>query len=400
MYNVFALPAEPRRSANRQALLALLGGVLPTGGIPTCGWSPIAAMAHDHRLEPLLAWQAERGNWPVPAAIATAWQAARREAALASLAQQAALRLALARLGEAGIAAVALKGVALAWRHYPEAALRPMRDIDLLVPEARVIEALQVLAAAGFVPGTTDIAILRRALADDHQLPTQFHPALGVTIELHHRLIDPPQSRGYRVPQMDPAGVMARAVAVECGGATIPCPAPLDLAAHLIVHALYGHRLDCGPLVLADIHFLAADPAVDWAALRSEAERDGWVRGADLLLALTQRWFGEVPGATFACPPPQVLAAAEAALLLDPEARGHAQALSDFGAARSPSALMRALLRRLVPDPQVVAEEGGGRAIWMFWPVWAVRRVARAIRRRSHAEEARAAAEVMRWVQA
>ena len=107
-----------------------------------------------------------------------------------------------------------------------------------------------------------------------------------------------------------------------------------------------------------------------------------------------------MPGATFACPPPQVLAAAEAALLLDPEARGHAQALSDFGVARSPSALMRALLRRLVPDPQVVAEEGGGRAIWIFWPVWAVRRVARAIRRRSHAEEARAAAEVMRWVQA
>ena len=389
-----------RGEVQAHALLVLLGGNWPADGVPAKAWHAIDAMAAAQRLEPLLAWQAERGGWTVPPAVAAAWRQARRDAAIAALSQQAALRLALARLGEAGIAAVALKGVALAWRHYPEAALRPMRDIDLLVAHDRAIEASQVLAAAGFVPETDDPATLREALVDDHQLPAQFHPGLGVTIELHHRLGDPPQRRGYRVPQIDPAAVMARAVVIECGGAMIPCPAPQDLAAHMIVHALYGHRLDCGPLVLADLHFLAASGAIDWIALRREAEREGWARGADLLLALTERWFGKMAGVSFACPPPPVLAAAEAALLLDPEARGHAQALSDIGAARSPAALARALLRRLVPDPQVVAREGGGRSALAFWPVWAVRRLARAIRRRGHASEARAAAEVMRWVQA
>ena len=128
-------------------------------------------MAAAQRLEPLLCWQAERGGWALPETVAAAWRSARRDAAIAALAQQAALRLALARLGEAGIAAVALKGVALAWRHYPEAALRPMRDIDLLVPHARAIEAFAVLTAAGFVPETDDPATLRQALVDDHQLP-------------------------------------------------------------------------------------------------------------------------------------------------------------------------------------------------------------------------------------
>ena len=336
----------------------------------------------------------------MPALVASSWHQARRDSAIAALRQQAALRLALATLTDAGIAAVALKGVALAWRHYPEAALRPMRDIDLLVPETRAIEAFAVLRAAGFVAETDDPAILRQALADDHQLPAQSHPALGVTIEIHHRLGDPPHRRGYRMPQIDPVGVLARAVAVDCGGTMVPCPTPQDLAAHLIIHALYGHRLDCGPLVLADLHFLAMSQAVDWAELRSQAEGDGWARGMDLLLGLVERSFGSLPAPLADPPPPDVLDAAEAALLLDPEARGQAEALSDFSAAQSGPALARAVLRRLAPNPLVVAQEGGGRSALAFWPVWLARRLTRSLRRRGHAPEARAAAQVMRWIQA
>lgn len=337
------MAASPYQATNKSVLLALLGGTWPGATIASAEWRRIAAMAAAQRLEPLLVWQAERGGWILPEPVSAVWRKARRDAALAALAQQSALRLALARLDAAGIAAVALKGVALAWHHYPEAALRPMRDIDLLVAEDSAIEASRILAAAGFVAETDDPATLRQALADDHQLPAQYHPGLGVTIELHHRLGDPPQSRGYRVPQLDPVGVMARAVAVECGGATIRCPAPQDLAAHMIIHALYGHRLDCGPLVLADLHFLAADAAVDWAALRDDAERDGWGRGLDLLLALVARHFGALPAPLKQPPPLAVLAAAEAALLLDPEARGQAAALSDLTAAHSRAAWSRAL---------------------------------------------------------
>lgn len=384
----------------RSLLLGLIGGTFPVAPIPAAAWPSIATIAAAHRLEPLLSWQVERHDWMVPEAVAAPWRNARRAAVLAALAQQAALRLALAKLGEANIAAVALKGVALAWRHYPEAALRPMRDLDLLVPEARAIEAFATLTMAGFIAEIDDPATLHQALRDEHQLPAQYHPGLGVTIELHHRLCDPPQRRGYRVPQIDPAEVLARAVTVACGGTMVPCPAPHDLAAHLIIHALYGHRLDCGPLVLADVHFLAAGQAVDWSALREQAVRDDWARGLDLLLALVERSFGPLAGSLAHPPPLAVLTAAEAALLLDPIARGQAEAVSEFAAAQSAAALARAVLRRLIPDPQVVAQEGGGRALWRFWPVWVLRRLARSFRHRGHGREARAAAKVMRWVQA
>ena len=330
------------------------------------------------------------------------WRSARRRAALTALAQQAALRLALERLGVAGIVAVALKGVALAWQHYPEPALRPMRDIDLLVPEARAREAAAILDDAGFARDIDDAGSLAAALADDHQLPAQTHAGLGVTIELHHRLVDPPHRRGYRVPQLPAGDLVARSVTVDCGGFAVRCPAPQDLAAHLIVHALYGHRLDCGPLVLADLHFLTATAAVDWNQLRAQAEAQGWLRGADLLLALTARWFGPLP-VSVPAPPEPILTAAEDALLPDPAARGQAEAAADFAAARSPAALARALRRRLSPDAHVVAEEGGGRAVWAFWPIWAARRVTRLGRRlgdRRVSAEARSAARVMNWLQA
>ena len=383
---------------DKRDLLALLGGRWPESGIDDAQWPAIMEMAAAHRLEPLLARHVEREGWSVPDITAGAWQAARRRAALAALAQQAALRLALERLAAAGIDAVALKGVALAWRHYPEPALRPMRDLDLLVSEARAREAAAILAEAGFVPDPAGPV----SLADEHQLPAQHHPDLGVTIEVHHRLGDPPHRRGYRVPQLSPDAMLARAEPVDCGGVAVRCPPPQDLAAHLIVHALYGHRLDCGPLVLADLHFLGEGGAVDWARLRADARAQGWLRGADLLLALTARCFGSMP-VVFSEPPAGVLAAAEDALLPDPAARGHTEAAADFAAARSPAAFARALRRRLTPDPHVVEDEGGGRPAWAFWPIWALRRLVRLgyrLSSRRASSEALSAAQVMRWLQA
>ena len=381
----------------KRLLLALLGGRWPASGIEESQWPTIAEMAAAHRLQPLLAWRIEREGWAVPDTVAGPWRAARRNAAIAALAQQAALRLALDRLAASGIDAVALKGVALAWRHYPEPALRPMRDLDLLVPEARAREAAATLAGAGFIPEAAEPA----SLADEHQLPTQHHQNLGVTIEVHHRLGDPPHRRGYRVPHLAAEALLLRAGTVDCGGAAVRCPDPQDLAAHLIVHALYGHRLDCGPLVLADLHFLGATGAVDWERLRAHAEAQGWLRGADLLLALTARWLGPLPVA-FVAPPESVLSAAEEALLPDRAARDHALALADLAAARSPGAFARSLARRLAPDAHVVADEAGGAPAWAFWPVWAFRRIARLhhdLADRRVAGEARAAAQVIRWLQ-
>ncbi len=383
----------------KHALLGMLGGAAPG---PDLDWPTIAAMAAAQRLEPLLAWRASADGWAVPDEVASAWDAARRTAALHSLGFQAALRLAGERLDAAGIGWVALKGVALAWHDYPAPELRPMRDIDLLVARADVLRAAGVLAATGFTMPGSDAAAVAEALRQDKHLPPLEHAGLGVTIELHHALSDAPERHGYRTPQLDPAAMLAGREALAVGGALVPCPANEDLLAHLMVHALYGHRLDCGPLVLADIHFLLAARTIDWNVFVTTAQAQGWERGAALLLALTARHFG--PQAhVLPIPPEAILAAAQDALLADPATRDHAEALADLTAARSPAALAQAVRRRLKPDRQVVASEskgaGGG---WAFWLVWVARRLARLTSRlgdRRARREARGAAAVIRWLQ-
>jgi len=313
----------------------------------------------------------------------------------------AGLRFSCTALEEAGIAFVALKGPRLAWRCYPEAGLRPMRDLDLLVATHQVVEAARLLSHAGFVTDANEV-VTAHALEADKALPEMRHSELGVMVELHHRLSDPPGSHGYHVPQLDPAKVLHWRQVVALSGLAVPCPTPTDLLAHLMVHALYGHRLDCGPLVLADIHFLLRSEAVDAVLFERMADEGGWLRGASLLLALTERYFGPQPLTLGETPPEAVLSAAEEMLLQDLDKRDHTTALADLFAARSPAAMAASLKRRLLPDAHVLQEEGQGQPLWRFWPGWAARRGVRLARRlldRRAGRDAGHTVALLRWLQ-
>ena len=169
-----------------------------------------------------------------------------------------------------------------------------------------------------------------------------------------------------------------------------------------MIHALYGHRLDCGPLVLSDIHYLLATRPIAADTLGALAEKGGWLRGAELLLALTSRYFGSQPLSLRSAPPEDVLAAAEEALLQDLSTRSHAILMSDLMAARSAAAWAGSLARRLRPRAHVLAAEGGGTTGWRSWPIWATRRlgaVARGIATRRTSREASQSAALLRWLQ-
>ena len=59
-----------------------------------------------------------------------------------------------------------------------------------------------------------------------------------------------------------------------------------DTLSHLIIHAVYSHRLDCGPLLLADIDFLLQTAAIVWTDFWASAVNEGWRSGARLVLEL------------------------------------------------------------------------------------------------------------------
>ena len=90
-----------------------------------------------------------------------------------------------------------LKGPEVAAR-YPDPALRPLGDVDLLVPDAA--EAEGVLRAIGFEPAEGE----RTAARQPHQPPLRW-PTSPLRVELHHALPVPQWSSPRR-----PTGCWAR----------------------------------------------------------------------------------------------------------------------------------------------------------------------------------------------
>lgn len=99
----------------------------------------LAAVVRRHMLGPL----AHREGWPGFRGdhAAAAIQADRRSAVLAE---------AVAALGSAGIRVMLIKGIAYAGTIYPDPALRPMSDIDLLVPDTSYRAAIEALGRLGY----------------------------------------------------------------------------------------------------------------------------------------------------------------------------------------------------------------------------------------------------------
>ena len=274
-------------AATGRTILALLGG---PGAIPadTC-WAELDRLAGMHRLHPLLHAR-HRGNAAIPADVRTGWAAAYRAAAMATLTIQADLADCLGQLRAAGIEPLALKGAWLAWHAYPHPAERPLRDIDLLLPLDRAREGLELLLGAGWSYAEAPDLPIGELLRVDKSPPPLIAPR-GTAIELHWHAWFPAGRLDHFSPAPDDAGMFARAV-VEADGVSYPGPA--DMLAHLVIHGVYSHRLDCGPLLLSDITMLLAARPIDWAAFWHRAGREGWASGARLVLDLVAR---HCPGA-------------------------------------------------------------------------------------------------------
>ncbi len=87
-------------------------------------------------------------------------------------------------LKEVNIPVIGLKGIALAATVYPDEGLRPMGDIDLLVPEGEGLNALKVLLNAG----ATQNYVPRSALHEQVHAHVRAITYKGVLIEIHQRL--------------------------------------------------------------------------------------------------------------------------------------------------------------------------------------------------------------------
>lgn len=342
----------------RRVLLDLIGTapVTDLAALTEGDWAELDRIAFQHRLQPLL-HSLHRSNPAVPAPIAAMWQMAHRHHALRALVQQAELAETCALLDQAGIPSVALKGAWLAARAYPEPALRPMRDIDLLVPGAQVRAAFDLLLAAGYVQAEPAEMSLDEIVRIDKHMPPLSAPR-GTRLELHHRLWERDGRLDHASPSASEETVLAQA---QRGADGIGYPAPQDLLGHVIVHAVYSHRLDCGPLVLSDVDYLLRAAEIDWPVFWTNAEAQGWRDGARLMLELVML-YRPTPRIDFSTDrggpaPAELIAAAPDLLLQELDTRATAGLAAETirkGPAR--------LARRMTGQRQVAGEEAVSRA--------------------------------------
>lgn len=175
----------------------------------------------------------------------------------------------VARLREAGIDTLALKGIALSLLHYRDAGLRPMDDFDLLVRPAQAGEAIGLLEGDGWQP----LEVVPSCLEVKHAHP--FIDDDGRRIDLHWNAL------WEAAPDDD---LWAAAVPLEVHGATTLALDPTDQLLHVCVH---GVQWDPTPSIrwVADAVTVMRGGSIDWERLVGRARARRLTLGLSVSLA-------------------------------------------------------------------------------------------------------------------
>jgi hypothetical protein len=278
--------------------------------LTTPEWERLWVMVHQHRLGPLLGWQLAHAHahLVLSSDISARLAQTTRQTVLRSLLLQQELIGIHRVLVAAGIPYQALKGAFLAFHAYPHPSLRPMRDLDIVVPRKQALAAYQALQAAGLSRVAEDMTAPEVAMAVHHHLAPLRARCGQFPVELHYRLFHFRLDKESGADPSDEPEFWLRGRHAALGGESVSFESPEDLLLHLIVHAVYDHEFSNGPLLLSDVAFLLRRHAVDWDVFWARARETGRTRGCQLVMHLVQRYWGSEglplpPAATASTPP-------------------------------------------------------------------------------------------------
>jgi hypothetical protein len=249
-------------------------------------WDVVMPLARRHGLSPLLYWRVTHSpGRAVPAPILQELKNDFHWAVRQTMLGERQLAELLAALDTAGVPALVLKGAA-AGAFYPDPALRPYSDLDLLVPDSQVLQAEKVLQSLRY--GSR----LPTSWWQDHflHLPPMTRPGEKLGVEVHWR-ISREDGRAGCLPAAD---LWERGVAWSVGpGADQPALRldDADTVLHLCYHAAVQHRLHLGLRPLADLaQVVRGWDGARWLILMERARAYGLERAVALVLALAGRW--------------------------------------------------------------------------------------------------------------
>lgn len=226
-------------------------------------WSRTIREAELHGMAPWLLQQIRATGAEVPDEFRRKLAALAFRHADASRIRTRALLEIAGRLNRHGINVLVLKGAALAHLIYDDPALRPMRDIDILVAPEQLNRASALVSELGY-EATSGNPPLR----DHHHLPTvsRTMDRLLVSVEIHYNALTRDNIGSIRVGSLtEPAREFAVA------DATLLTLGHIDMLRHLCRHILEpGESTKIGSAL--DIMMYAARCAgeLDWPRLHRE----------------------------------------------------------------------------------------------------------------------------------
>lgn len=253
---------------------------------PETEWSVVVRHAEWHDVMPLLAHRLAQSAAVLPADVAGRLRQAYLVSAARALRISRQLSDVLRALRGADTPVIPLKGAALAEPVYGNIALRPMRDLDLLVEPSRLEDVERVLLSLGY--GPADRPPVAEERARWHHL-TPFRRDGALNIEVHWTLEVP--SSPFPI---EPASLWRRAVPVTIAGEPTLGLSPEDQLLHLCLHAGYHHRFRVRLRHLADVSTLLETQghALAWTDLAAQARAWGVERFVSCTLAVASRLLG------------------------------------------------------------------------------------------------------------
>lgn len=184
---------------------------------------------------------------------------------------------------QAGIPVMLLKGAALGKTVYGYIPLRPMLDLDVLVPVPQGEQALQVAVEQGWAH--TDLSQLTEFYREHHHLPPLVDARSRLfNLELHTGLMASGHPFAWPVEEL-----WANAVTLPDGRAQVP--SVTDLMLHNVVHFAWSHMMRFGPWrAFRDLEAML--PRVDWDAFIVAARKRKAASAAYWTFALARQYAG------------------------------------------------------------------------------------------------------------
>ena len=234
-------------------------------------WDELPTQAELHGMAPLLWHHISKSGIAIPEVTQRILRGLYLRHRLHNQIHSRVLTEIIALLQKSGIQPLVLKGLALASQYYPDSALRPCSDIDLLLKQSDFLPALKLLVNAGY---NLRLPPPSRRLPKSVSGFSSARDGVSVQVELHHYDPKGRHEKGYS-PDPEFKDLDTHPQTVLINGNIIYAPAHTEmlhyLMRHITKHLFVGHAGNPAQIKwMADIISLVEHHAkeMDWTHLR------------------------------------------------------------------------------------------------------------------------------------